>query len=108
MLMCCTTSQDIDDFTRNKTFIFISGWPQSGTSFVHQIFTLYPKISTMVENCELKLGKRCKNWNHEGQWLIPGKARAILNSGVMCPLNGTVLSEEAFFLLSEVRATENT
>jgi len=95
---------ELNKFVQNHSFVFISGWPQSGTSFLHQVFTLNPLISSMVENCEKLLGKRCINWNHEGQWLIPGQARNILNSGVMCPHNGTISQPEAYSLLSEVRA----
>lgn len=93
---------EFGQFVRNHSFIFISGWPQSGTSFVHQVFTLNKEMSTMVENCETKLGKRCINWNHEGQWLIPGNARSILNSGVMCPHEGNVTEVERISILSEV------
>lgn len=90
------------EFVRNHSFVFISGWPQSGTSFVHQIFTLSQEMSTMVEKCESLLGKRCVNWNHEGQWLIPGSTRNILNSGAMCPHNGNLTKLERMSLLSEV------
>ena len=93
---------DLDFFVNIRSFIFISGWPQSGTSFLHQVFTLNPMISSMVENCEKILGKRCINWNHEGQWLIPGHARNVLNSGVMCPHDGNITQTEAYALLSEV------
>jgi hypothetical protein len=95
-------SAGFDDFVKNHSFVFVSGWPQSGTSFVHQIFTMHPQMSTMVEKCESILGKRCINWNHEGQWLIPGKSRAVLNSGVMCPHDGNVTSDEERLILPEV------
>jgi hypothetical protein len=103
-LLCWTSISglDIDVFAKNRSFVFISGWPQSGTSFLHQVFTLHRNVSTMVENCEKLLGKRCVNWNHEGQWLIPGSARAILNSGVMCPHGGNVTDQEAGYIVSEV------
>ena len=102
ILLSSCGGSDFDNFARNKSFVFISGWPQSGTSFLQQVFTLNPMISTMVENCENILGKRCINWNHEGQWLIPGKARAVLNSGVMCPHDGNITNDEERLLLSEV------
>lgn len=56
----------------------------------------------MVEKCEEKLGKRCVNWNHEGQWLLPGNTRTILNSGVMCPPPGNLSATERTSILSEV------
>eukprot|EP01038_Epipyxis_sp_PR26KG_P004734 gene4734-6641_t len=68
----------------NHSFIFISGWPQSGTSLLQKIMTISPNISTMVEKCELKLGNRCKNWNHEGQWLLNGNSRSNFQSGSTC------------------------
>ncbi len=95
---------ELDSFVKNRSFIFISGWPQSGTSFLHQVFTLNPLISSMVENCEKVFGKRCINWNHEGQWLIPKHARNTLNSGVMCPHDGNITQSDAYALLSEVSA----
>lgn len=97
-----TRGIELDKFVQSHSFVFISGWPQSGTSFLHQVFTLNPLISSMVENCEKILGKRCINWNHEGQWLIPGQTRSILNSGVMCPHDGNISQSEAYSLLSEV------
>lgn len=98
---------EFDQFVRNHSFVFISGWPQSGTSFVHQVFTLNKDMSTMVEKCEAKLGKRCINWNHEGQWLIPGNARSVLNSGVMCPHEGNLTEVERSSILSEVHELHN-
>jgi hypothetical protein len=103
LCICIAGSEGFDDFVRNHSFVFISGWPQSGTSFVHQIFTMHPQMSTMVEKCESILGKRCINWNHEGQWLIPGKSRAVLNSGVMCPHDGNVTDDEQRLIISEVQ-----
>lgn len=51
----------------NSTMLFISGWPQSGTSLLNQIVSLSPYLSTMVKKCNEIHGKPCKNWNHEGQ-----------------------------------------
>lgn len=93
---------DFEQFVRNHSFVFISGWPQSGTSFIHQVFSLHKDVSTMVEKCENRLGKRCINWNHEGQWLIPGKAREFLNSGAMCPHQGNLTTEQKTLIMSEV------
>jgi hypothetical protein len=56
----------------------------------------------MVEKCDLILGKRCTNWNHEGQWLIPGPARNLLNSGGMCPNTGGLTTAEMSSITSEV------
>jgi hypothetical protein len=42
----------VDSFIRNHHFIFVSGWPQSGTSFVQQIFNFHPLASTMMEQCD--------------------------------------------------------
>jgi len=41
-----------DSFIRKHHFIFVSGWPQSGTSFVQQIFNFHPMASTMIEQCD--------------------------------------------------------
>jgi hypothetical protein len=70
----------------NNTFVFVSGWPQSGTSLINQILTLTPFVSTMVHRCNELIGDKCLNWNHEGQWLLPASADrdAFLNSGSMC------------------------
>jgi len=81
----------------SQTFVFVSGWPQSGTSLVQQIFTEAPKFSTMVNRCHSQLGKyKCERWNNEGQWLlgiapVPEKdvkaleqSKALLMPGAMC------------------------
>lgn len=55
----------------NLSLVFVSGWPQSGTSLVQQIFTVTPSLSTMVKRCQEVLDrKKCVNWNNEGQWLL--------------------------------------
>jgi hypothetical protein len=64
---------DVEVFNRRFNFIFISGFPQSGTSLLQQMITASPPVSTMVGNCERVLGmkgNRCQRWNHEGQWLL--------------------------------------
>jgi len=77
----------------NHTILFISGWPQSGTSLLLQLLTLSPGISTMVKKCNEK--KRCENTNFEGQWLLGTKsqqASSILNAGSMCKYNNNSLN----------------
>ena len=82
-----------------RTFVFVSGWPQSGTSLVQQLFTVSPSFSTMVSKCFDIVGKaKCARWNNEGQWLLgqaPGAAtpetaknfelaKRLLVPGAMC------------------------
>jgi hypothetical protein len=66
-----------EDIERNE-YLFISGFPQSGTSLIHQILSLTPHVRTMVKKCNEIIGKKCLNWNHEGQWLL--KASPDLHS----------------------------
>lgn len=77
-----------ESYVKNHDFVFISGFPQSGTSLIHQIFTLMHDFSTMVEKCT-KISKGCVSWNYEGQWILQhyGKQKnlsSILNPGSMC------------------------
>lgn len=74
-------------YLQNHTFVFISGWPQSGTSFLNQIFSVTPNASTMVEKCDKIIGAKCLNWNHEGQWLLKASSELtkLYNPGAMCP-----------------------
>jgi Sulfotransferase family len=76
-------------------FLFISGWPQSGTSLLQQILSVSPASSTLIEKCSQYVKKSsCVNWNYEGQWALkffPGdRARSashavsLLNAGSMC------------------------
>lgn len=70
----------------NKTILFISGWPQSGTSLLQQILTVDSGVSTMVNNCVAKHGRKCVNINNEGQWLIgDASATRYYAPGEMCP-----------------------
>ena len=88
----------------NHSFVFLTGWPQSGTSLVQQFMSACSDISTMMQKCEDKLGKRCVSWNHEGQWLLPGKTRLFFNSGAMCPLTSHALTQDQrSTILREVR-----
>ena len=71
----------------NHSYIFISGWPQSGTSLVQQIFTIAPHASTMVQKCFETKGSYCANVNNEGQWLAnKGNTRwnTLYQPGKMC------------------------
>lgn len=78
---------------RNHTFLFVSGWPQSGTSMVHKMVSLHPHISTVMEKCLKIHGKRCENWNYEGQWLLNSTSRNVMGSGKMCNKLGATTSE---------------
>ena len=82
-------------YVPDHRFLFISGWPQSGTSLMLQILAVAPQTSTMVEKCsKLIAGSKCTDWNFEGQWLLKfyaGKTRGaasnastMLNHGSMC------------------------
>lgn len=76
-------------------FLFISGWPQSGTSLLQQILSVSPASSTLIDKCSQFIKRSsCVNWNYEGQWALkffPGdqarsatNAVSLLNAGSMC------------------------
>lgn len=92
-----------DEYVKNHSFVFISGWPQSGTSFIYQLLHQYQfNMSTMILNCEKYLTvKRCVNWNHEGQWILDGKTRPSLLSGNICPLE-SVSDESRNSIIAQV------
>lgn len=76
--------------TSEKTIIFISGFPQSGTSLIQQIYELTPYVSTMIKKCPL-YHKTCDNFNNEGQWLLgwsnskeSADAVKLFNPGSFC------------------------
>jgi hypothetical protein len=46
-------------------FLFISGWPQSGTSLLNQIMTVTPTVSTMIKKCLAIKGRKCVSFNGE-------------------------------------------
>jgi len=94
-------SIEYEQYIRNKSFVFISGWPQSGTSLVNQILNLHPRITTMVQKCEEIIGSRCSNFNHEGQWMLSLSARSYLNAGAMCPTTEKISDPEKNAVLSE-------
>ena len=81
-------------------FIFISGWPQSGTSFIQQIFTLNNLFSTQVNGCFERLGSKCLNINNEGQWLLLRNNTwdAIFRPGKMCPISKHDIYHSQVFL----------
>lgn len=91
-----------NSFIRNHSFIFVSGWPQSGTSLLQQLFSVTPSISSMVEKCENALGKRCVQFNHEGQWLLHGSTRAYFGSGTMCANNQSFTTEQKNSIIEQV------
>ena len=46
-------------------FLFISGWPQSGTSLLNQMMTVTPTASTMIKKCLAVKGRKCVSFNGE-------------------------------------------
>lgn len=84
----------------NLTYVFISGWPQSGTSLLQQIFSECSVFSTMISKCLQLNGKKCLNWNNEGQWIL--KAPSPLQPGVMCPLSKPLNDSEISSIRSQV------
>lgn len=92
-------------YIHNHSFVFISGWPQSGTSLVHQVLSFNPDMSSVIELCEKILGKRCVSWNHESQWIFPGNIRDHIHSGAMCPIQnvrediGLAMQQQVIILL---------
>ena len=94
-----TSFSDKSDLS-SHSLVFISGWPQSGTSLLQQMFTMSPYISTMQKGCNEKINpKDCLRWNHEGQWML--KAPSPLLSGVMCPINSTPSSNTSETIISQ-------
>lgn len=94
-LLLCTLirSYELDKFYQDKELIFISGFPQSGTSLLLQIFDLSTTVSTMIKRCRTKYGEnKCTNFNNEGQWMlestpsnVSSAALSYFNSGKYCP-----------------------
>lgn len=76
-----------NDSLRNRSFVFISGWPQSGTSLLHQMVDQHPHFSSMIAQCEKIIGaKHCNAFNHEGQWVLSNPLKQQLLSGKVCPV----------------------
>ena len=81
-------------YVESHDFLFISGWPQSGTSFMNHIVSAATRdVSTMKERCLLLFQKGCREWNFEGQWILKFHTKdrdvaALLNAGSMCPAGG--------------------
>jgi len=76
----------------NKYFIMVSGWPQSGTSLIHEMISVFPNTSTVHRQCDISLGaKVCERFNYEGQWVLKGNEMKDVWSnyypGKMCPIN---------------------
>ena len=95
LIRCHEPVGDPEEFYRDKELIFISGFPQSGTSLLLQIYDLSDKVSTMIQRCNSKYSEsKCINFNHEGQWMlesipsssnISSAAFSYFNSGNYCP-----------------------
>lgn len=86
----------------NASFIFISGYPQSGTSFMNQIFEVSPIDSTMVSGCIKRYPNNyhplCARVNAEGQWMktkLYPKISPLMLPGALLPvtLNPTKLAQ---------------
>lgn len=100
----CGVCESVTDFVRNHSFVFISGWPQSGTSLVHQILSFHKSVSSMISSCERIIGtKHCVGFNHEGQWILPGYVRSPFRSGEFCRID-EIHSINASSIVREVRA----
>ncbi len=56
----------------NRTYIFLSGSPQSGTSLLHNFMEATPGVTSMHAGCSVLYGaSACSRFNHEGQWMLP-------------------------------------
>ena len=56
----------------NRTYLFLSGSPQSGTSLLHNFMDATPGVKSMHAGCNVLYGAQaCSKWNHEGQWMLP-------------------------------------
>ena len=104
------------NYVSNHSFVFIGGWPQSGTSFIHQLLSQNEKLtSSMIPQCEKILGaKRCQSWNHEGQWVLEGKLRALISSGNVCPVEDIeaqsakkIVDQVNIYILSETNMIDS-
>ena len=82
----------------NHTYFFISGFPQSGTSLIHQMMKFTPNVKTMFNKCDIMHGsKNCMKWNYEGQWIFVNKSKSfsqIFKPGVNIPCNDTLITPE--------------
>ena len=90
-------------------FLFISGWPQSGTSLLQQILSISPTSSTLIEKCSQHITRSsCVNWNYEGQWALKffagdrssssTHAINLLNAGSMCEGTSKLVSRHDYQL----------
>ena len=94
-VMSSNSERSTQTYTSSHDFLFISGWPQSGTSLMQQIFAVSPRTSTMIDKCTEQIpGRHCLDWNYEGQWLlryqpelaklVNSNASNLINAGSMC------------------------
>ena len=98
--MYCKGNRSESSIPSSKSFIFLSGWPQSGTSLLQQILSESKFMATMVEKCTQIFGKKCTNWNNEGQWML--LAPSPLQPGVMCPLPRDLNNSELVLIRDQV------
>jgi hypothetical protein len=76
------------NFMKNHSVISISGWPQSGTSLLHEFLEHTPGVSTMIDRCQnFSTLKKCVGFNFEGQWILPG----MVSVTMLQQLNNTAL-----------------
>ena len=102
ILLSLLTCKYSEGFVANHSFVFVSGWPQSGTSLVHQVLNAHDGVGSMIRMCEQILGeKRCVSFNHEGQWILPGHIRTRILAGQVCRVD-RVDGKTKFGILSEV------
>lgn len=105
------SSNSSSSYLAAHQFLFISGWPQSGTSLMQQIFTVAPHTSTMVQRCSEKIsGGKCLDWNFEGQWILKfsegaknsakSTASSLMNPGSICQSH--LLTEPGISSISNV------
>ena len=83
--------------TVNKTYLFLSGSPQSGTSLLHNFMEATSGVKSMHAGCSvLYSASACSRWNHEGQWMLP-RSDVIskwFRPGKMCRISDSPLQTE--------------
>ena len=79
---------------KNKNFILISGYPQSGTTLIASIIGSFNYVTTMFNKCLLKYGeKRCESFNYEGQWMLDLESNNVDNNEVNDLTNKDIIKE---------------